>query len=144
MRLLSGKPLFCFLLLFSYLCFFSFIIKSKVTLLIAKNQTNKKKTLCFYLKSNFHADLCLWYKNIFYTQSHEHKLSILNWQTSVYAIFGHFGDRLIEGRETFIPELDLLIPNYSGAHYLFSDSLAYQSTVEIKAAFIFLSLISSS
>lgn len=41
------------------------------------------------------------------------------------------------------PWTELLIPNCFHAHYLFSDSLAYQSTVEIKAAFTFLSLISS-
>lgn len=84
-------------------------------------------------------------KIFFYTQSHEHKFSILNWQAlKVYAMFGYFGEKVIEGRETFIPELDLLIQNYSGTHYLFSDSPVYQSTVEIKTAFIFLSLISPS
>lgn len=55
------------------------------------------------------------------------------------AMFGYSGVKVVEGRETFIPELDLLIQNYSGTYYLFSDSLAYQSTVKIKAAFTFLS-----
>lgn len=58
-------------------------------------------------------------------------------------MFGYPGVKVVEGRETFIPELDLLIQNYSGTYYLFSDSLAYQSTVKIEAAFTFLSLISS-
>lgn len=135
-RLLSTEPLSCYS---SYI--YVFLIYNKIK---SNTADCKKKKICFYLKPNFHVDLCLWHKNIFYTQSHEHKLSVLNWQTSVYAIFGYFGEKVIEGRETFIPELDLLIANYSGAHYLFSDSLAYQSTVDIKAAFIFLSLISPS
>lgn len=109
-----------------------------------KSNTADCKKMCFYLKPNFYADLCLQYKHIFYTQSHEHKFSVLNWQTLVYAMFGYFGEKVIEGRETFIPELDLLIQNYSGVHYLFSDSPAYRSTVEIKTTFIFLSLISPS
>lgn len=50
----------------------------------------------------------------------------------------YFREKIIEERKTFIPELDLLIQNYSGALYLFSDSLDNQSTVGIKAAIFFL------
>jgi hypothetical protein len=54
---------------------------------------------------------------------------------------GTLGGKVAEERKNFILELTWSIQNSSGAHFIFRDSLAYQSTVEIKAAFTFLSLI---